>query len=314
MKYRPLTVLCLVAIAFWMWIGNLAVALPVRVPAILTETLYQQYPSASPDGIGKIYMGREIAQVMGHRGAGWLVRSQREREEHPSQIAAALNLQPTDVIADIGAGTGYISFLLSPFVSQGKVLAVDVQPEMLQLLQQLEATQQITNVQPVLGTAKSPNLPEASIDLAIMVDTYHEFEFPREMMQAIVKALKPSGRVALVEYRGENPFIAIKRLHKMTQKQVRLEMAVVGLQWLETNETLPQTTHSDFPKTINSPASIECLLLPPASAIDPLCSQSTQTTHDNRPIVIDRRQHIGHTFLHLSQSRLNICQLQHGIP
>ena len=249
MKYQSLSVVCLVAIALLLWVVNPGTAVAATVPIAPTETLYQQYPTASPDGIGKIYMGREIAQVMGHRGAGWLVRSQREREEQPSQIAAALNLQPTDAIADIGAGTGYISFLLAPFVSQGEILAVDVQPEMLQLLQQLAKKQHITNVQPVLGTVKSPNLPAASIDLAIMVDAYHEFEFPREMMQSIVQALKPFGRVVLVEYRGENPFIAIKRLHKMTQKQVRTEMAAVGLQWLETNETLPKQHILIFQKT-----------------------------------------------------------------
>lgn len=203
------------------------------------DAVYQQR-SPSSDGIGKIYMGREIAQVMGHLGAGWLERPSREREEQPQTLIKALNLKPTDVVADIGAGTGYFSFRFSPLVPQGKVLAVDIQPEMLEIVNAIKQEKKVTNVETVLGTITNPNLKNASVDLALMVDAYHEFDHPREMMQAIVQALKPNGRVVLVEYRGENPLIPIKALHKMTQRQVRNEMAAVGLTWLETKETLPQ--------------------------------------------------------------------------
>ncbi|MEA5502818.1 class I SAM-dependent methyltransferase [Halotia wernerae UHCC 0503] len=204
------------------------------------NTVYEQRSLHNPDGIGKYYMGREIAQVMGHTGAGWLERSRRETEEQPSQVITAINLQPNDVVADIGAGTGYFSFRIAPLLTAGKVFAVDIQPEMLDIIEFFKKEKNISNIEPVLATRTNPNLPNESVDLALMVDAYHEFEYPQEVMQGIVKALKPGGRVVLVEYRGENPLITIKRLHKMTQKQVRKEMQAVGLVWRETKNLLPQ--------------------------------------------------------------------------
>lgn len=206
----------------------------------VTNTKYEQHTIHNPDGIGKFYMGREIAHVMGHTGAMWLERPSREVEEQPSKIVNALELKPSDVVADIGAGTGYLSFLMAPTLTQGKVLAVDIQPEMLDIINFFKEEKHIDNVEPILATLNSPNLPSESIDLAVMVDAYHEFEYPYEVMSGIAKALKPGGRVALVEYRGENPFIMIKGLHKMTQKQVKKEMQAVGLTWQETKNLLPQ--------------------------------------------------------------------------
>jgi ubiquinone/menaquinone biosynthesis C-methylase UbiE len=201
---------------------------------------YEERSLHDPDGIGKFYMGREIAQVMGHQGAMWLERPSRIIEEQPTAAIEALPLKPDSVIADIGAGTGYFSFRLSPNVPQGKVFAVDVQPEMIDILQFLKTENQATNVEPVLGTLTDPNLPAASIDLAFLADAYHEFEYPQEMMQGIFTALKPGGQVVLIEYRGENPLIPIKRLHKMSQKQVKKEMQAIGLSWQETKDILPQ--------------------------------------------------------------------------
>ncbi|MGL5064042.1 MAG: class I SAM-dependent methyltransferase [Microcoleus sp.] len=214
-------------------------------PAIAAETasntsIYQQRNIHNPDGIGKFYMGREIAKVMGYQGAGWLERPSRGMEEKSARLTNNLDLKPTDIVADIGAGTGYFSFRIAPLVPQGKVFAVDVQPEMLNFLELNKVEKNISNVEPVLGSIDNPNLPENSIDLALMVDAYHEFEYPREMMQGIVKALKPGGRVVSIEFRGENPLIPIKGLHKMTQKQVKKEMAAVGLVWKETKNMLPQ--------------------------------------------------------------------------
>ncbi|MCU0567516.1 MAG: class I SAM-dependent methyltransferase [Oculatellaceae cyanobacterium Prado106] len=205
-----------------------------------SDSGYQERSLHNPDGIGKLYMGREISQVMGHRGAGWLERDSRNLEEQPELAIAALDLKPTDVVADIGAGTGYFSFRISQRVPEGKVLAVDIQPEMIDILNYLKQENQISNVEPVLGTLTDPHLPSNSVDLAIMVDAYHEFEYPREMMEGIVQALKPNGQVVLLEYRGENPLIPIKALHKMTQKQVKKEMQAVGLTWQETQDLLPQ--------------------------------------------------------------------------
>ncbi|MGF1992409.1 MAG: class I SAM-dependent methyltransferase [Nostoc sp. ZfuVER08] len=208
--------------------------------AASSPTVYEEHIIHSPDGIGKYYMGREIAKVMGYTGAGWLERPKREVEEQPSKIVSILNLKPDNVVADIGAGTGYLSFRIAPLLTKGKVLAVDVQPEMLEIIELFKQEKNITNVKPVLATLTDPNLPSESIDLALMVDAYHELAYPQEVMQKIVKALKPGGRVVLVEYRGENPFIMIKPLHKMTQKQTRKEMQAVGLVWRETKNLLPQ--------------------------------------------------------------------------
>ncbi|KAB8335500.1 class I SAM-dependent methyltransferase [Scytonema tolypothrichoides VB-61278] len=205
-----------------------------------STTVYEHRRIHSPDGIGKIYMGREIAKVMGHTGVLWLERPSREVEEQPSKIVSVLNFKPDDIVADIGAGGGYISFRIAPLLTKGKVLAVDIQPEMLDIIEFLKKENNITNVEPILATLTNPNLPPESVDLALMVDAYHEFEYPREVMEGIFRALKPGGRIVLVEYRGENPFILIKALHKMSQRQVRKEMQAVGLVWRETKNLLPQ--------------------------------------------------------------------------
>ena len=198
------------------------------------------YKQPSSDGIGKVYMGREISQVMGHRGASWLERSSRTMDEQPDMAVEALELKPTDTVADIGAGTGYMSFRMARQVPDGQVLAVDVQPEMLSLLRQRLLEADITTVEPVQGAIDNPNLPAESVDLALMVDAYHEFEYPHEMMLHLRDALKPGGQVVLAEYRAESPLVLIKRLHKMSEKQVKREMRAVGLTWLKTDESLPQ--------------------------------------------------------------------------
>ena len=208
--------------------------------ALADGWVYETRSFHNPDGIGKVYMGREIAQVMGYEGAGWLERDRRDGEEQPQKVIAGLDLKSTDIVADIGAGTGYFSFRIAPRVPKGKVLAVDVQPEMVEILTTLKTKKHFSNVQPVLGSVTDVNLAAESVDVALMVDAYHEFEYPKEVMTSIVKALKPGGRVVLIEYRGENPLILIKGLHKMTQNQVQKEMAAVGLTYLETRNSLPQ--------------------------------------------------------------------------
>ncbi|NET02158.1 MAG: methyltransferase domain-containing protein [Sphaerospermopsis sp. SIO1G2] len=213
-----------------------------------TKTIYEQRQNHSSDGIGKFYMGREIANVMGYTGAGWLERPSREIEEKTSQIVELLDLKPDHVVADIGAGTGYLSFLIAPLLTEGKVLAVDIQPQMLEIIDYFKQEKNINNVQPILATETNPNLPATSIDFAIFVDAYHELGYPQEVMTEIVKALKPGGKVVLVEYRAENPFIRIKRLHKMSQRQVKKEMQAVGLVFQETKNNLPQQHFMVFTK------------------------------------------------------------------
>jgi len=204
-----------------------------------TSVAYKNTPP-SQDGIGRVYLGREIARTMGHEGAAWLDRPSRTLQERPIAAIDALEIHPGDVVADIGAGSGYFVTRIASRVDQGKVLAVDIQPEMLDLIQQKLAEQNLDNVELVLSQLDSPRLKPNSVDLALMVDAYHEFAYPYEMMQGIVNALKPGGRVVLAEYRAENPLIMIKRLHKMSEAQVKREMAVVGLEWLKTEEILPQ--------------------------------------------------------------------------
>lgn len=195
---------------------------------------------ASRDGIGRFYLGREIAHVMGHEGAPWLERTERQDEERPDVLHSLLSLRPGMVVADIGAGTGYHSWRMAEKIGpQGKVYAVDIQPEMLSLLATNMAHRGITNVSGVLGTITDPKLPANSVDLALMVDVYHEFDHPHEMLAAIVASLKPGGRVAFVEFRGEQVSVPIKPLHKMTEAQVRKEAEVHALEWVETRRELP---------------------------------------------------------------------------
>ena len=195
---------------------------------------------ASVDGIGKRYMGREIAGVMGWQGAAWLEREEREKEERGDLLMRELALRPGMVVADVGAGTGYYARRMSPLVgAAGTVFAVDVQPEMIAMLTDLAKKAGLANIKPVLGAADNVKLADASIDLAIMVDVYHELEFPYEVMESIVRALKPGGRVAYVEYRAEDAKVPIKPVHKMTEAQVRKEAALHALIYERTANSLP---------------------------------------------------------------------------
>ena len=195
---------------------------------------------ASADGIGKRYMGREIAGVMGWQGAAWLEREEREKEERGDLLMRELALRPGMVVADIGAGTGYYARRMSPMVgTAGTVFAVDVQPEMIAMLTDLAKKAGLANIKPVLGAADNVKLADASIDLAIMVDVYHELEWPFEVIESIVRALKPGGRVAYVEYRAEDANVPIKPVHKMTEAQVRKEASQHALIYERTANTLP---------------------------------------------------------------------------
>lgn len=200
---------------------------------------YQRVP-AGADGIGKRYMGRDISGVMGWQGAGWLEREAREREERTDLLVSALRLAPGMVVADIGAGTGYLARRMAPAVSPGgKVYAVDVQPQMVALLQRTARESGLGQIEPRLGAEDDVRLPVASVDLAIMVDVYHELAYPYEVMQSLLRALKPRGRVVFVEYRAEDPAVPIKALHKMSEAQIKREAAVHALVWERTETMLP---------------------------------------------------------------------------
>lgn len=214
-----------------------------------SSSVYEQ-GSPTRDGIGKRYMGREISYVMGHRGASWLERPARERQERTDLLIESLPLDADFVVADIGAGTGYFTFPIARRVPNGKVYAVDIQPEMLAFIEQRRDELELKNVIPILSREDDPALPPESVDLAFIVDAYHEFSFPREMGEGLVGGLKPGGKLVLVEYRAEDSNVPIKRLHKMSQVQVKREMEAIGLRWLRTGDYLPQQHVLIFEKPI----------------------------------------------------------------
>jgi ubiquinone/menaquinone biosynthesis C-methylase UbiE len=214
------------------------------------EASIYQTGRASRDGIGKFYMGREISHVMGHQGAGWLERSSREREERTDLLFDNLPIQSTSVVADVGAGTGYFSLPMATIANNGKVYAVDLQPEMLDMITSRASATGLTNVIPVQATEADPKLPANSIDMVLLVDAYHEFNQPFEVMSGIYTSLKPGGKVVLIEYRAEDPSVPIKPLHKMSQEQAILELSKVGLEWQETLDILPQQHFMIFAKPL----------------------------------------------------------------
>jgi ubiquinone/menaquinone biosynthesis C-methylase UbiE len=202
---------------------------------------YETRRAHDPNGIGKFYMGREIAMVMGHEAAGWLDRPEREKEEQPAKLLPLLKLKPGDAVADIGAGSGFYTFKLVDLVGdKGKVYATDIQQEMLDIIDKRAKAKKLGNIVGVLGTETDAKLPADSVDMILLVDVYHEFSFPYEMTVGMVKALKPGGKLVFVEFRLEDEDVPIKLVHKMTEKQVIKEMA-------EFQQLKHTKTHADLP-------------------------------------------------------------------
>jgi ubiquinone/menaquinone biosynthesis C-methylase UbiE len=223
------------------WISALLLALPLCAAAAAETNRYEFRREHDRDGIGKFYLGREIAHVMGHQAAEWLERPERNEEENTDLLVQTLKFRPGEMVADIGAGTGYFTRRIAlRVVPSGKVFAVEIQQEMLDLLTNTLAGQGITNVAPVLGTTKDPRLPPASIDTILMVDVYHEFDFPFEMVESMCRALKPGGRMVFVEFRAEDSNVPIKPVHKMSEAQVKKEMAPHPLKHEQTIAVLPR--------------------------------------------------------------------------
>jgi ubiquinone/menaquinone biosynthesis C-methylase UbiE len=205
------------------------------------EDNYSKYTFKRGDfnGIGKWYMGREIAYVMGFQGIKWLERSDREKEEDVTTLIKNMRISPNDTIADIGAGSGYHVFKMAPLAKNGLVYAVDIQSEMLEAIQLKKKSNRVANVKTVLGSEKSINLPKYSLDKILLVDVYHEFNYPIEMIESIKNALKPNGLLFLIEYRGEDSTVPIKKIHKMTEKQSVAEMRAAGFELKENIGNLP---------------------------------------------------------------------------
>ena len=186
------------------------------------------------------YMGREIAQTMHFTGAPWLIRESRQREEDCRQMLKALNIQPGEIICDLGCGNGFYALQMAKLTGEkGHVLCVDIQPEMLQMLKARAEQARIKNIEPILGGLTDPQLPEGKVDLLLLVDVYHEFSHPVHMLAAIRKSLKPTGRVALVEFREEDPKVPIKPLHKMSKAQILKEFPANGFKLTSQYDKLP---------------------------------------------------------------------------
>jgi ubiquinone/menaquinone biosynthesis C-methylase UbiE len=225
-------------------VSSLARKIALLLALLLASTAVSAEPyTTGPktrDGLGKYYFGREIAHFMTHEGAPWLDRPERDQEERPDLVMAALALKAGDVVADIGCGTGYFSWRMAKAVGpKGVVYGEEIQQEMLDKLAVQMKERGVNNVVGVLGTIDDPKLPQP-VDLVIMVDVYHELSQPAEMMAAICRSLKPGGRMVFVEYRGEDPEVPIKPLHKMTEAQVKKEMTAQPLEYVTTVRTLPR--------------------------------------------------------------------------
>jgi len=249
---RLLRLLC-VLIAGWT-LARAAEA-PTAPPRSSESAPTYEFRPGSFDGTGKWFLGREIAHFMSHQGAPWLERDERETEEAPHRLVTALGLRAGDRVGDVGAGSGYLTWRMARVVGPtGRVYANDIQPEMIAILKTNMAARGITNVVPVLGTTTDPRLPANTLDLILLVDVYHECDHPWEMTRRMIDALKPGGRLVFVEYRGEERWIPIKPLHKMTADQVRKEMALhPRLTFVENLTQLPRQHVLVFRKSAATP-------------------------------------------------------------
>tara|TARA_B100001059_G_scaffold205345_1_gene215335 strand:- start:1384 stop:2118 length:735 start_codon:yes stop_codon:yes gene_type:complete len=218
----------------------LLLIVPVLSISQITNYNYEYtFKKGDINGIGKWYMGREIANVMGFQGIGWLERSNREKEENVSNLIQNMKIESNDKIADIGAGSGYHVFRMAPLAKNGMVYAVDIQSEMLEAINIKIELNNLNNIKTILGNEKSIQLPKNSVDKILMVDVYHEFNFPKEMIRSIKNALKPNGELFLIEYRGEDTRVPIKKIHKMSEKQAQKEIEAAGFTLRENISNLP---------------------------------------------------------------------------
>jgi len=215
-----------------------------------TDDSAYTFGPASPGGTGKFYMGREIPEINGPPDAAWLDRTSREAEEHTEKVAANLDLKPDDVIADIGAGTGFFTFRLNPLVPDGMVYAEDIDPEMIKVIDRRKANRDADNVTTILGTVTNPKLPKDSVDLVLLVETYHAFTYPKEMMAAIKTAMKPGARLVVIEHRKSSP--PNNKLEAIPKAQLVAEMEAAGFTLIADKDVLPVQNFLVFRKPENS--------------------------------------------------------------
>jgi len=238
--FKPKPSHCIFGLAVVLALAPAGFLAPSQQPNPQTPPRYEVRALHDPNGTGRFYMGREIALVMGAEGMAWLDRPEREGEERPDVVIDALKLRPGNVVADLGAGSGYFTFRMAKKVGvSGKVLAVDIQDAMLDAIRQRASQRRITNVEEIKAGETDPHLPAASVDLVLMVDVYHELAYPYEVMTRVREGLKPGGRVVFVEYRKEDPEVPIKEVHKMSVEQLEKEMEAADLSLVRTIERLP---------------------------------------------------------------------------
>lgn len=239
LQYRP-SRLAMAVICAALFLFDARIASAKKPPATATQPAEQPTAAAAIPPAEKYYLGREIAQTMHFAGAPWLTRESREREEECTTLLKALHFKPGQTVADLGCGNGFYTLKIAPkLMPGGRVLAVDIQPEMLQLLNERARVGRIKGIEPVLGTLVDPKLPENKVDLVLCVDAYHEFSHPQQMLAAIRKSLSPKGRLVLVEFRAEDPKVPIKPLHKMSKVQVNKELTHNGYKLVEEFDKLP---------------------------------------------------------------------------
>lgn len=230
---------------------NLCIMISIFLFNQVNGQSYYIQKQGDPNGINKWYMGRQIAQVMSHFGIEWLEREEREFEERTSLLLKNLELKPGLMVADIGAGSGYHSRLISSRIGSGKVYAVDIEPVMLEFIEDRNKKEGIQNIKTVLSTETSVSLPASSIDIMILVDVYHEFAFPFEMAISMHKALKADGKLFLVEFRAEDNRVPIKAIHKMSEAQAVKEFKQAGFRLVENKNNLPWQHCMVFAKNVN---------------------------------------------------------------
>ena len=212
---------------------------PAQTQASKSNTSVYTHKEADPDGVGKVYMGREIAKVMSFDGADWLERDYRQKEEKTLQAIQKLPITKNSIVADIGAGTGYYTFKIAPKLSGGRIYAEEIQDEMLHYLANRKNQLGLKNVEIVRGTDKSTGLARSSVDVVLLVDVYHELLYPNEMLASVRESLKPCGQVVILEYRAEDKEVPIRNLHKMSAVQVNKEFSANGFKLISDQEFLP---------------------------------------------------------------------------
>ncbi|WP_316848683.1 class I SAM-dependent methyltransferase [Pedobacter agri] len=220
----------------------------VQITVAQEQSTYT-FKKPSANGTGKVYMGREIAHVMSFEGVEWLERNSRIQEENTNLALVSLPLKNNSIVADIGAGSGFYTFRVAQRIPKGKIYAVEIQDEAITFLKKKASDDRYANVAVIKGNEQSPNLPANSLDLAFMVDVYHELQYPAAYLNALKKALKPNGQLLLLEYKAEDPAVAIKPEHKMSVTQVKKELSANGFKLIKNGTFLPLQHFLLFKKT-----------------------------------------------------------------